>query len=126
MNILAVFAVFSGAGLGELLRWRLGVRLNPHFPTLPLGTLAANLLGGLLAVAWLGRHPGLPPGLRLFAITGFLGGLTPFSTFAAETVNRLARGELGWGLAAAGAHVTGSLALTATGMTLAHMAMARS
>ena len=129
MNILAVFAVFSGAGLGALLRWGLGVRLNPLFPTLPLGTLAANLLGGLLvglAVAWLGRHPGLPPELRLFAITGFLGGLTTFSTFSAEVVNPLARGEVGWGLAAAGAHLTGSLALTATGMTVAHMAMARS
>ena len=128
MNILAVFATLTGAGLGALLRWGLGLRLNPVFPTLPLGTLAANLLGGLLvglAVAWFGRHPGLPPEFRLFAITGFLGGLTTFSTFSAEVVTLLARSEYGWGLAAAATHLAGSLALTATGMALAHMAMAR-
>jgi fluoride exporter len=128
VSLLAVLAVFVGAGLGALLRWGLGARLNPVFPTLPLGTLAANLLGGLLvgvAVAWFGRHAGVPPELRLFLITGFLGGLTTFSTFSAEVVTLLARGEYGWGLAAAGAHLAGSLALTALGIGLAHLAMAR-
>lgn len=123
MNIFAVFAIFTGAGLGALLRWDLGLRLNPVFPTLPLGTLAANLLGGLLA--WFGRHPGLAPEFRLFAVTGFLGGLTTFSTFSAEVVTLLARSEYGWGLVAAATHLTSSLMLTATGMALAHMAMAR-
>jgi CrcB protein len=107
MNILAVFATFTGADLGALLRWGLGLRLNPVFPTLPLGTLAADLLGGLLvglAVAWFGRHPGLAPEFRLFAITGFLGGLTTFSTFSAEVVTLLARGEYGLGLVAAATH----------------------
>jgi CrcB protein len=128
MTPIAVFAVFTGAGLGALLRWFLGIRLNSVFPTLPLGTLTANLLGGLLvgfAVAWLGRHPGLPPELRLFVITGFLGGLTTFSTFSAEVVTLLSRGEYLWGLAAAGAHLAGSLALTAVGMALAHLIVAR-
>lgn len=128
MSLVAVLAVFSGAGLGALLRWFLGLRLNSIHPTLPLGTLAANLLGGLLvgfAIAWLGRHPGLPPELRLFAITGFLGGLTTFSTFSAEVVTLLARGEYLWGLAAAGIHLAGSLALTALGMALAHLVMSR-
>jgi CrcB protein len=128
MMLLSGLAVFVGAGLGALLRWGLGARLNPVFPTLPLGTLAANLLGGFLvgvAVAWFGRHAGVPPELRLFLITGFLGGLTTFSTFSAEVVTLLARGEYGWGLAAAGTHLAGSLALTALGIALAHLAMAR-
>jgi len=128
MSLLSGLAVFLGAGLGALLRWGLGARLNPVFPTLPLGTLAANLFGGFLvgvAVAWFGRHAGVPPELRLFLITGFLGGLTTFSTFSAEVVTLLTRGEYGWGLAAAGAHLAGSLALTALGIALAHLAMAR-
>jgi fluoride exporter len=128
MSLFAVLAVFVGAGLGALLRWGLGARLNPVFPTLPLGTLVANLLGGLLvgvAVAWFSRHSGVPPEWRLFLITGFLGGLTTFSTFSAEVVTLLARGEYAWGLAAARAHLAGSLALTALGIALAHLAMAR-
>jgi CrcB protein len=127
MSIAAVFAVFCGAGLGALLRWGLGVRLNGVFPTVPIGTLAANLLGGLLvglAIAWLGRNPGVPPELRLFLVTGFLGGLTTFSTFSAEVVTLLARGELGWGFAAVAMHLGGSLALAVTGMFLARVVLA--
>jgi CrcB protein len=129
MTFLAAVAVFLGAGLGALLRWVFGLRLNPLFPPIPLGTLAANLLGGLLVgllLAWLNRHPGLPPELRLFAITGFLGGLTTFSTFSAEVVTLLGRGEYLWGLTAAAAHLLGSLILTALGMGLAYLLMARS
>jgi CrcB protein len=128
MNILAVLSVFTGAGLGALLRWGLGARLNPLFPPIPLGTLAANLVGGLLiglVLAWFSRNPGVPPELRLFLITGFLGGLTTFSTFSAEVVTTLARGEYGWGLAIAGSHLAGSLALTAAGLALAHLFVAR-
>lgn len=126
--MLAIVAVFVGAGLGALLRWRLGAWLNPVFPTLPLGTLAANLLGGLLigvVIAWLNRHPGVPPEIRLLLITGFLGGLTTFSTFSAEVVSLLARGEHLWGAATALAHLAGSLALTALGIGLVHLLTAR-
>ncbi|ADC61685.1 fluoride efflux transporter CrcB [Allochromatium vinosum] len=124
----AVLAVFTGAGLGALLRWSLGLRLNAIIPSLPLGTVAANLLGGLLiglAIAWTGRHPGLPPEIRLFVITGFLGGLTTFSTFSAEVVTLLSKGELLWGLVAIGTHLIGSLTMTALGIWLVHLLLAR-
>lgn len=126
--MLSFISVFVGAGFGAVLRWVLGSRLNPLFPTLPLGTLAANLIGGLLiglVITWLGRHSALPPELRLLVITGFLGGLTTFSTFSAEVVNLIARGEFAWGFTAVLAHVAGSLAMTALGIGLAQAFLAR-
>jgi len=128
VDAIAVLSVFVGAGFGALLRWFLGLRLNPIFPTLPLGTLVANLLGGLLvglAIAWFHRHPGLAPEVRLLAITGFLGGLTTFSTFSAEVADLLLRGQYLWGLAAAAAHLAGSLAMTFAGIGLVHWLLAR-
>ncbi|HRD66321.1 MAG TPA: fluoride efflux transporter CrcB [Candidatus Competibacter sp.] len=119
MGVYSFFAVFGGAGLGACLRWWLGAALNPIFPTVPLGTLAANLLGGYLvgvAVAFFSIGTNLPPELRLSVITGFMGGLTTFSTFSAEVVTLLSRGQFGWAVAMAGAHLLGSLALTALGM----------
>lgn len=113
------FAIGLGAAAGAWLRWGLGVWLNPVFPTLPYGTLAANLAGGYLigvAVAFFAQHPGLPPEWRLFAITGFLGGLTTFSTFSAEVFTLISRGQLGWALTAASTHLFGSLACTALGV----------
>src|SRR5205807_3992604 len=80
-------AVGGGAAVGAWLRWWLGMLLNPLFPTLPLGTLAANLVGGYLmgiALAVLSHFEALPPEARLLITTGFLGGLTTFSTFSAE------------------------------------------
>jgi len=112
-------AIALGAAFGAWLRWGLGLWLNPLFPTLPYGTLAANLIGGYLiglAIAFFAHHPGLPPEWRLFAITGFLGGLTTFSTFSAEVFTLISRGQLGWALGAASAHLLGSLACTALGV----------
>jgi CrcB protein len=128
VSALAVLAVFVGAGFGALLRWTLGLRLNTLFPTVPLGTLAANLLGGLLiglAIAWFNRHPGLAPEVRLLIITGFLGGLTTFSTFSAEVADLLLRGQYLWGLGAAAVHLVGSLTMTITGIALIHWLVAR-
>ena len=102
-----VIAISIGAALGALLRWGLGTQLNALFPSLPPGTLAANLVGGYLiglAIAFFASHPSLPPEWRLFVITGFLGGLTTFSTFSAEVVTQLMGGRTGWALATIAIH----------------------
>ena len=117
----SVIAVGAGAAIGAWLRWGLGVALNPVFPTLPLGTLAANLVGGLLmgfAMELMTRHALLSPEMRLLATTGFLGGLTTFSTFSAEISTLLVRGEWYWAAAGIVAHVAGSLVLTIAGILL--------
>jgi fluoride exporter len=116
---LPFLSVFIGAGFGACLRWWLGLRLNPVFPTIPLGTLAANLIGGYvigLAVAFFAVKTELPPEARLFVITGFLGGLTTFSTFSSEVVNLLGEAQFSWALAAIGAHMLGSFAATGVGI----------
>jgi len=127
--MLAVLAVFFGAGFGALLRWALSLWLNPVSPLMPLGTLASNLIGGLLvgaASAFFAQHTQLPPEWRLVAITGFLGGLTTFSSFSAEVVTLLMRHEYGWALGTASLHLFGSLILTGLGFALAQALMAPS
>jgi CrcB protein len=114
-------AVGGGAAVGAWMRWGLGIVLNPLFPTVPLGTLAANLAGGLLmgfAMELLTRHAVVPAEVRLLVTTGFLGGLTTFSTFSAEIVTLLLRREFLWSSVAIGAHVLGSLAMTISGIAL--------
>ena len=116
---LAIVAVSVGAALGALLRWLLGIQLNGLFPSLPAGTLVANLLGGYLvgvAVAVFAQHPALPAEARLLVITGFLGGLTTFSAFSAEVVQQLMGGRIGWALATIAVHVVGSIAMTLAGI----------
>lgn len=117
--LLSVAAISAGASLGALLRWVLGVQLNGLLPALPLGTLAANLIGGYgigIVLGWLGQQPDLAPQVRLFLVTGLLGGLTTFSTFSAEVMTHLLNGRLGWAMLVAGAHLAGSLTLTALGL----------
>jgi CrcB protein len=117
--LLSIAAISAGASIGALLRWLLGLQLNHLLPSLPLGTLAANLLGGYaigLVLGWLGQHPELPPQVRLFLVTGLLGGLTTFSTFSAEVVNHLVQGRHGWAVLIAVTHLVGSLSLTALGL----------
>ena len=120
-------AVGIGAALGAWLRWGLGAALNPLFPTLPLGTLSANLVGGFamgMVMEFATRHALLSPDARLFVTTGFLGGLTTFSTFSAEATTLLLRGEWLWGAALVCSHVVGSIALTLAGLWLARSMLA--
>jgi CrcB protein len=115
----SILAIGVGGALGALLRWAIGLWLNTLFPTIPPGTLLANLLGGYLiglSLAIFANHPGLAPEWRLFVITGFLGGLTTFSTFSAEVTSLLQQGRLLWAGAAISVHVGGSLAMTLLGL----------
>lgn len=119
MLIYSFLAVGIGAAIGAWLRWGFGLWLNPVLTELPLGTLAANLVGGYLvgiAVAYFMQNPGLSPEWRLLIITGFLGGLTTFSTFSAETVALLARGQYAWSTAIIAAHLGGSIVMTVLGL----------
>jgi fluoride exporter len=117
--LTAAAAVGIGAALGAWLRWGLGLALNHLFPALPPGTVVANLLGGYLiglAMAATASLPQLPPEWRLFVVTGFLGGLTTFSTFSAEVVTALQQGRVGWATATVGTHVLGSVGMTLLGL----------
>lgn len=115
---LSFVAIGVGAAIGAWLRFGLSIWLNPIHPTVPLGTLAANLLGGYvigLALAWFAVRPDIAPQWRLFIVTGLLGGLTTFSTFSAEVVQLFLRQQLGWALATISLHLAGSLSMTALG-----------
>jgi CrcB protein len=112
-------AVGSGAALGAWLRWGVSTWLNPLVPHFPLGTLAANLVGGYLvgvAIAFFAARHELPPEVRLFVITGLLGGLTTFSTFSSEVTQLLLRGEYWSGGGLAFVHLAGSVVLTVAGI----------
>ncbi|MDK6079375.1 fluoride efflux transporter CrcB [Massilia varians] len=111
-------AVGAGAALGAWLRWGLGLWLGSLHAYVQVGTLAANLVGGYLvglALGFFSAYPGLAPEWRLFAITGFLGGLTTFSSFSGESVLLLQRGEVGWALAHTLLHLLGSILFCVAG-----------
>jgi len=116
---LNFLAIGTGAALGAWVRWWLGLLLNPVFLALPLGTLAANVIGGYLigmAVGLFHLNTHFPLAWKLFAITGFLGGLTTFSTFSAEVVERLLAGQPAWAIGLASVHLAGSLSATYLGL----------
>jgi CrcB protein len=115
----SILPISLGAAFGAVLRWLLSTRLNSLFPALPPGTLVANLVGGYLigvAISYFALHVDLPPQWRLLVITGFLGGLTTFSTFSAEVVTQIQQGSLFWAFATIATHVLGSLLMTFLGM----------
>lgn len=115
----SIVAIISGAGIGALLRWFLGLKLNTLFPAIPLGTLSANIIGGYLigiAIAFFSTNPAISPEWRLFIITGFLGGLTTFSTFSAEIVSAIQEGRLSHAAMGVVLHVGGSLIMTFLGI----------
>jgi CrcB protein len=119
MGFSSFAAVGLGAAAGAWMRWWLGLLLNSVVPTLPLGTLAANLIGGYvmgLALGVFSHYTSLPAEARLFVTTGFLGGLTTFSTFSAEAVTLLTRQQLSWAAAHIALHVIGSLLMTMLGI----------
>jgi CrcB protein len=115
----SILAICVGASLGALLRWWLGLVLNGLFPTIPPGTLAANVVGGYLvglAIAFFATYTAIAPEWRLLVITGFCGGLTTFSTFSAELVALLQQGRAAWALVATAAHVAGAVLATFAGI----------
>jgi len=125
--VLSVTSICAGASAGALLRWLLGTWLNHLWPSVPLGTLAANVVGGYLiglAFAYFVGHPTLSPEWRLLVITGFLGGLTTFSTFSLEVVDAAQRGDLASAAAIVLLHLAGSLACTVLGIATFNWARA--
>lgn len=124
LMINSILVISVGASLGATLRWLIGLGLNALFPTVPPGTLLANLAGGYLIGATLtlfAAMPDLSPEWRLMVITGFLGGLTTFSTFSAEVTTLLQQGRLLWAAAAIAVHVSGSLLMTTLGILSMNM-----
>jgi CrcB protein len=116
---LSILAIFFGAGFGALLRAGFNVLTVSATSVIPLGTLLSNMVGGYLiglAVAYFGNNPQLSPEWKLLVVTGFLGGLTTFSSFSAEVVSFIQRGEFTWALGTAILHLVGSLILTFLGI----------
>jgi CrcB protein len=122
ITALQASAVAGGAAIGALLRWGAGLALNGLWAGFPLGTLLVNALGGLLigaAIVWFARSP--DDLLRLLLVTGLLGGFTTFSSFSAESLGLIQRGNFGLALLHSAAHLLGALACTALGFGLARL-----
>lgn len=120
----SILAIALGAVLGALLRWQLGAKFNSLFPTIPPGTLAANLIGAYvigLGIAFFATFSAISPEWRLLVVTGFCGSLTTFSTFSAEVTTLLQQGRIAWALGAVTAHVAGSVVMTFAGIATIYL-----
>lgn len=110
-----LLAVFIGGGTGSVARWLLSMRFNPLHQAIPLGTLAANLIGAFIigmGLAWFNRMTHIDPMWKVLITTGFCGGLTTFSTFSAETVFLFQEGRIGWALVNIAINMIGSFTMT--------------
>jgi len=115
----SILAISLGASLGAIMRWVLGLVLDSMSVAIAMGTLAANLIGGFLigvAMAFFSAHTELSPQWRLLIITGFLGGLTTFSSFSAELTSMIQEGRLSIALITVMLHVVGSILMTFLGI----------
>lgn len=122
MSAVSLTVVGLSAMLGAWCRWLLGILLNAVYPPVPLGTLAANLLGSFLmglAMVLLVERGMLPPELRIAVITGFLGAFTTMSTFSAESVTLFMRHQYLVGAAHIGLHAAGSILMALLGVLAA-------
>lgn len=120
-------AIGLGAAGGAWIRWGLGLIFNATLKNIPLGTFLANLVGGFLigvAVEFFSHNTQLSPEWKLLIITGFLGGLTTFSTFSLESVQLIQSGRVGWAAILIGIHVFGSILMTVLGLSLCKSLMA--
>ena len=111
-----LIAVFIGGGTGSVARWLLSMRFNPLHQAIPMGTLAANLIGAFIigmGLAWFNRMTNIDPMWKVLITTGFCGGLTTFSTFSAEVVFLFQEGRMGWALTNIAVNMLCSLAMTA-------------
>ncbi|MBI2726467.1 MAG: fluoride efflux transporter CrcB [Polaromonas sp.] len=116
--LLSIIAISIGAAIGAVARWGLALWLTPG-GMIPWGTLAANLIGGYLigvCIAVFQAVPDLDPVWRLLLVTGFLGGLTTFSSFSAEVVLYMTEARYGLAVFTAVMHMSGSFIMTFLGL----------
>ena len=110
-----LFAVMIGGALGSGLRYGITVLANMHGGiTFPYGTIIVNLVGSFcigILMMYFNSHSELAPAVKLFFITGILGGFTTFSTFNMELLTFIRSNAMGAGLLYGGINILGSFLL---------------